>query len=345
MRASATMAGTPLNHAASQSSILQFLRPLVPQLKVQALSPASTTVAPVPDVGGGPHAQSADTNPADGFATVWFSHSPLSAGEAAELDGNGVIPSAATANDGGGHLQSSIPSVTPQNLAIAVPAAEPAVVGTRAHDATGSAALLSVPLSATPSSPVLISDDTSDDGAGHPPRSALAGHAVGVATIAVASVGGNSGSILNSPARSRKQDHPRRGRTSVRHNYDDGADATGTHSAVAQAAPHARRRRVIGDDADAHDTDTAVAQAPALTRRRRIIIDDEDTVVPHAPPHAGRRRSTGDDDGADEATAATTAATASQQVRGNSCANGSDQDEAHPFEDEVFLPYALLPAM
>jgi hypothetical protein len=50
--------------------------------------------------------------------------------------------------------------------------------------------------------------------------------AVGDATIAVSSVGGNSGSILNSPARSRKQDHPRRGRSSVRHNYDDGADAT-----------------------------------------------------------------------------------------------------------------------
>ena len=61
--------------------------------------------------------------------------------------------------------------------------------------------------------------------------------AVGDATIAVSSVGGNSGSILNSPARTRKQDHPRRGRSSVRHNYDDGADATGTHSAVAQAAP------------------------------------------------------------------------------------------------------------
>jgi hypothetical protein len=270
----------PLGLAASQSSILQFLRPL-------SLKPA---VAPIAGAGGGPPS-TAPKHPANGVAhivassrdsgdaadgganvvdatdadlrTVWFSESPLSAGAAEELNGSGVIPSAATANDGGGQHPSSSPSDSPRSLVLA-----------------------------PPSSGVITIDDTSDDGAGNAQSSALAGLAVGGATTAV-SDGGHS---------SRKQAQPRRGRSSVRNAYDDVVDAVGTGTAVTLAAPHARRRRVITDDeADVLETDPAVAPATALFRRRRIIDDaDDDAVVPHALPHARRHRSIHDDDGTGE---------------------------------------------
>ena len=58
--------------------------------------------------------------------------------------------------------------------------------------------------------------------------------------------GSSAANQYNSPARSRKQAHLRRGRSSVGHAIDGDTDAVGSPTAVAQAATHARHRSVTG---------------------------------------------------------------------------------------------------
>ena len=178
-------------------------------------------------------ATSVDATDAD-LRTVWFSHSPLSAGAAEELDGSGVIPSAATANDGGGQHPSSSPSDAPRSLALA-----------------------------PQSSGVITISDTSDDGAGNAQSSALAGLAVGGATTAVI----DGGHI------SRKQTQPRRGRSSVRHAYDDVVDAVGTDTAVA------KRKRVRADCS----SDSGNEYVPPVPRKRnrKVVVSSDDDKHPY----------------------------------------------------------------
>jgi hypothetical protein len=137
---------------ASQSCILQFLRPLEPKYAVPALR-GDTIVAPITHGGGSPQ-RSLAGGPADGVANIVVTAN----------FGSGVTPSAATADAGLDHI--SIADL-----------ARPAGAGFTFDvayggdgSATSSSHLISAISLAPPAMAVIIIDETSDDGGGNPLR-------------------------------------------------------------------------------------------------------------------------------------------------------------------------------